>query len=241
MSNASGGSRRGVDRRPLKRVAAIAVHLRPLEGLLRPRSTPWTSSSSWTTSSTRGATGATGTGSSPPTAPLADDPGAGQGPLPPPSARRDRRPGLGRQPLGRSSRPMRGRRTSADYRRAAGALSTSTSPSSRLSDVNRRFLEAICALLGIGTPSAGRSTTELRAADRAPGGACAAQAARRYVSGPARAAPTWTRRCSRPRASTSSSLDYAGYPEYPQLPRRSSTVSVIDLLFRRARRRRGTC
>jgi len=101
-----------------------------------------------------------------------------------------------------------------------------------LSEVNERFLRAVCRLLGI-------ATVISRASDyaRLPGrheqllALCQASGARRYLSGP-------TARGYLEEARFEAAgirvewMDYAGYPEYPQLfPPFEHRVSVIDLLL----------
>lgn len=102
----------------------------------------------------------------------------------------------------------------------------------RLSDINRRFIEGICRLLGIGTKitwssdygASGDRTARLV-------DLCGKSGAREYLSGPAA------------RAYIEDDLfaaagidliymDYSGYPEYPQLYGTfEHGVSIVDLIF----------
>ncbi len=101
-----------------------------------------------------------------------------------------------------------------------------------LSVVNRRFIEAICSILGIGT-------TISSAADAAPEegknerviALCKAAGATRYLSGPAAKgyidAPAFA-----DAGIEVAYIDYSGYPAYDQvLPPFEHAVSVLDLLF----------
>jgi hypothetical protein len=118
-----------------------------------------------------------------------------------------------------------------DYRDRFEALYLS-SDETRLSEINRGFILAICDVLGIDTPI--RRSTDYEA----PGSRserlvnlCRAAGATRYLSGPAA------------RAYLDESLfaeagielcwmDYSGYPEYPQLyPPFDHAVTVLDLIF----------
>jgi hypothetical protein len=102
----------------------------------------------------------------------------------------------------------------------------------RLSQINRRFLEALAQLLGISTPvslssdyeSDGRKTDRLL-------GICRAAGANRYLSGPAARAYLQEDRF-RAVGIDVAWMEYEGYPEYPQLyPPFEHRVSVLDLLF----------
>jgi hypothetical protein len=102
----------------------------------------------------------------------------------------------------------------------------------RLSNVNRAFIETVCAMLGITTPI--RWSTELTSSgtktDRLVS-LCTAAKASHYLSGPA------ARAYLEPRKFANAGIelhyfDYSGYPEYPQPhPPFVHEVSVIDLLF----------
>lgn len=101
-----------------------------------------------------------------------------------------------------------------------------------LSEINRQFIDAICACVGIATPLSWSSDYSLatgtseRLLDL-----CRQQGAAAYLSGP------------RARAYLDLSLfaeagievrfiDYSGYPEYPQLyPPFEHAVSALDLIF----------
>ena len=102
----------------------------------------------------------------------------------------------------------------------------------RLSVINRRFLEEVCAILEIGTqlswsmdyalePGRNRRLIDL----------CVKAGATTYVSGPSARAyldVDLFQRCGLEVVF----FDYAGYPEYPQpFPPFEHTVSVLDLLF----------
>ncbi len=101
-----------------------------------------------------------------------------------------------------------------------------------LCDVNRMFLEEVCAMLGIATRlsvdsdyhAEGTKTERLVALCRAAG-------ATDYLSGPA--ARDYLDPARFDDAGIGLSwMDYAGYPEYPQLhPPFDHAVSVLDLLF----------
>jgi WbqC-like protein len=115
----------------------------------------------------------------------------------------------------------------------------------RLSEINRRFLEAICGWLDIGTPlrwsweypaaELGVNESETRERDgtrtRRLAEICAQAGAAIYLSGPAAKAYL------RPEPFAEHGIeveyfDYSGYPEYEQLhPPFDHHVSVVDLLF----------
>jgi hypothetical protein len=102
-----------------------------------------------------------------------------------------------------------------------------------LSEVNRRFIDAICAILGIGTRLSWsmdyrplkEGKTE-RLVDL-----CQRAGATRYLSGPA--ARDYLEPALFGRAGIELGFfDYAGYPEYPQrFGKFEHGVSVLDLLF----------
>jgi hypothetical protein len=119
----------------------------------------------------------------------------------------------------------------ATYRDAIGGLYDAAGEE-RLSDVNRRFLERICELLGIKTrltwssdySAAGERTERLVSLCRHAG-------AQQYLSGPAARAYIDDEQF-RAAGIELMYMDYAGYPEYPQLHGPfEHGVSVIDLLF----------
>jgi len=102
----------------------------------------------------------------------------------------------------------------------------------RLSDVNRRFIEAVCGMLGIRTrltwssdyPAAGERTERLV-------NLCLLAGAREYLSGPAARVYIEEERF-REAGIVLRYMDYSGYPEYPQLHGAfEHGVSIIDLLF----------
>jgi hypothetical protein len=102
----------------------------------------------------------------------------------------------------------------------------------RLSIVNRRFLEAICELLGIDTTftwstayDVGGAKTERLVA------LCRAAGATHYVSGP-RARDYLDEHAFRDAGIALSYIEYEGYPEYDQLhPPFDHFVTILDLLF----------
>jgi hypothetical protein len=102
----------------------------------------------------------------------------------------------------------------------------------RLSEVNRRFIELACELLGIGAritsaadyPDDGEKTARVV-------GLCVAAGATRYLSGPAARAYLDEARFAAAGVEVRF-MDYEGYPEYPQLhPPFEHKVSALDLLF----------
>lgn len=105
-------------------------------------------------------------------------------------------------------------------------------PQTYLSQLNRLFIEAICAYLGIKTTisnswdyplSEGKSG---RLADL-----CVAAGGSEYISGPA-AKDYIDEAVFAERGITLTWFDYAGYPEYPQLwGDFTHGVSILDLLF----------
>lgn len=119
----------------------------------------------------------------------------------------------------------------AQYRDEIGALYAS-SGEERLSDVNRRFLDAICGILGIRTrlswssdyPTSGDRTERLV-------NLCRLAGANEYLSGPS--ARAYIEDAQFQAAGIDLIyMDYAGYPEYPQLHGAfEHGVSILDLLF----------
>lgn len=119
------------------------------------------------------------------------------------------------------------------YRDLLEGLYRAPPASSRLSDVNRAFLEGLCGALGITTRLTWSMDYALTAED--PTGRvvelCVQAGATEYLSGPAAKAyldeSAFERVGIRVRY-----IDYSGYPEYPQLhPPFTHAVSVIDLLL----------
>jgi hypothetical protein len=119
----------------------------------------------------------------------------------------------------------------ATYREAIRTLYES-SGEERLSVVNRRFLESICALLGI-TTRFSWSTDYNATGDRSERlvSLCREAGATAYLSGP-------SARAYIDEAQFEESgidlvyMDYGGYPEYPQLHGAfEHGVSILDLLF----------
>ena len=195
-----------------------------------------TSSSSSTTSSTPGATGATATGSRPRRARSGSR-----------SRSRSRaattqridetmieRPALGASATGRRSRTAtRARPHFDDVRASARGALRGSATTELLSDVNRRFLEAICALLGIDTRLTWSTDYEVDGTqDRAPRRSVPRRRARRVPLRPLAPAPTSTSRCSRrrDRARVHGLLRLSRVPAAPSA-RSSTTVTVLDLLF----------
>ena len=117
------------------------------------------------------------------------------------------------------------------YRDAIGPLYASAGDE-RLSDVNRRFLDALCSILGIRTrlswstdyPTTGDRTERLV-------NLCRLAEADEYLSGPAARAyidEAQFEACG----IRLTYMDYSGYPEYPQLHGPfEHGVSILDLLF----------
>lgn len=105
-------------------------------------------------------------------------------------------------------------------------------PHTMLSAMNRRFLEAICAYLGI--PTAIRNSWDYPLEDGKSerlAGLCVAAGASEYVSGPA-AKDYLDEGVFAQRGVAVRWFDYAGYPEYPQLwGPFAHGVTVLDLLF----------
>ena len=102
----------------------------------------------------------------------------------------------------------------------------------RLSDVNRRFIEVLCEMLGIRTTitwsadydlSGGRSERLV--------GLCRQAGAAEYLSGPSARAYLDERLFAEAGIAVRY-MDYTGYPEYPQLHGPfEHAVSILDLLF----------
>jgi hypothetical protein len=127
------------------------------------------------------------------------------------------------------------------YRRAPGyelydtrlaELYGSAAGDERLSDVNRRFIEAVCEWLGIRTKLSW--STDYAAGDGRNErllSICLAAGATEYVSGPA-AAAYLDEGLFRAHGVEVSWMDYSAYPEYPQPhPPFAHAVSVLDLLL----------
>jgi hypothetical protein len=102
----------------------------------------------------------------------------------------------------------------------------------RLSDVNRRFLEGICRLLGIRTGFAW-STDYEASGDRTERlvSLCRSAGAAEYLSGPS--ARVYIDEAQFREAGVRLAyVDYSGYPEYPQLGGPfEHGVTILDLLF----------
>jgi hypothetical protein len=117
------------------------------------------------------------------------------------------------------------------YGDAIGAL-YEKSGEERLSEVNRRFLEGVCRLLGIRTRLTWCTDYEA-AGDRTERlvDLCRQAGASDYLSGPAARSYIEEERFGSAGIGLSY-MDYTGYPEYPQLHGAfEHGVSIIDLLF----------
>ena len=106
------------------------------------------------------------------------------------------------------------------------------SAETRLSLVNRAFLEAVCEILGIGTKLSWSMDYEVvEGKTERIVNLCRQAGARTYLSGPS------ARGYLEPAQFEAAGIDltffdYSGYPEYPQLhPPFTHEVSVLDLLF----------
>ncbi len=102
-----------------------------------------------------------------------------------------------------------------------------------LSEINWRFLSAICKVLGLSTPltwSFDYGPSDLRTTDRLVE-LCQRSGARHYLSGPT--ARAYIDQSKFDAAGISITwMDYSGYPDYPQLdPPFQAEVSILDLLF----------
>ena len=106
------------------------------------------------------------------------------------------------------------------------------SPSLLLSDVNRRFIEAFAAVLGIRTKlSSSMDYTLPEGRVERLVSLCQQAGATAYLSGPA-ARDYIDPKLFADAGIDLSYMDYTGYPEYPQLyPPFTHHVSVIDLIF----------
>ena len=117
------------------------------------------------------------------------------------------------------------------FRDAIGGL-YAESVEARLSDVNRRFLEGISRLLGIGTRFAW-STDYEAGGDRTERlvSLCRGAGATEYLSGPS-ARDYIDEAQFREAGIRLTYVDYSGYPEYPQLDGPfEHGVTILDLLF----------
>lgn len=119
----------------------------------------------------------------------------------------------------------------SDYRDALEELYR-TSTERRLSEVNRRFLEAIAGLLGIRTTLSWSTDYEAEGArtERLVS-LCRATGATEYVTGP-RARDYLDETAFEGAGIRLSYFDYSGYPEYEQLhPPFEHQVTVLDLIL----------
>ena len=101
-----------------------------------------------------------------------------------------------------------------------------------LSQINHRFIEAICRILGITTTISWSMDYELKN-DRTERlvSICQQSGATNYLSGPA-AKSYLDEELFACRGIALAYMDYSGYPEYKQLyPPFQAAVSVIDLIF----------
>ncbi len=106
----------------------------------------------------------------------------------------------------------------------------------RLSLVNRRFIDAICELLGIETSLSWSTDYDVEGArtERLVN-LCLAAGASRYLSGPSAREYLDEEQFARHDIDLEY-VDYAGYPEYPQLyPPFEHAVTILDLLFHTGR------
>ena len=107
---------------------------------------------------------------------------------------------------------------------------------SHLSQLNRRFIEAICDYLGIKTAITNSwDYTLLNGKIERLADLCAQADGTEYISGPA-AKDYVDEKVFMDRGIKLTWFDYAGYPEYPQLwGEFSHGVSILDLLFNRGK------
>ncbi|MGD9787577.1 MAG: WbqC family protein [Sulfuricellaceae bacterium] len=110
----------------------------------------------------------------------------------------------------------------------------------RLSEVNRRFIAALCGYLGIDTPLSWSWDYPVQSDDRTQRlvELCRAAGATRYLSGPSAKAYMDLERFHRAGIEVEY-MDYSGYPVYRQLHGEfQHGVSVLDLLFNEGREAR---
>jgi hypothetical protein len=103
----------------------------------------------------------------------------------------------------------------------------------RLSDINYRFIRALCDLLGIRTKLSRSMAYTLRSDDRTGKlvELCEQAGATEYVSGPS-AAAYMDEAQFHERGMKVSYMDYSGYPEYRQLfPPFRHEVTILDLIL----------
>lgn len=105
-------------------------------------------------------------------------------------------------------------------------------PAHLLSDLNRRFIEAVCSYLGIATRiSNSWDYTLVEGKTERLADLCAQAGGTEYISGPA-ARDYMDDAVFAARGIGLTWFDYAGYPEYPQLwGEFSHGVTILDLLF----------
>lgn len=107
----------------------------------------------------------------------------------------------------------------------------------RLSDINREFIDAICATLGIPTRITRSTDYPPEVPDRTGNlvALCKAAGATDYLSGPSARAYIEEEQFTREGIAVSY-MDYSNYPEYPQLHDPfTHEVSVVDLIFNTGR------
>jgi WbqC-like protein family len=121
-----------------------------------------------------------------------------------------------------------------DHRQEFERLYLECAPArTRLSDINRLFLDAICRLLKIETKIARSTDYGASAEDRTENlvALCVAAGATTYLSGPSARDYIEASRFGDAGIGLEY-MDYAGYPEYPQLhPPFEHAVSILDLIF----------
>lgn len=125
----------------------------------------------------------------------------------------------------------RGARCFGEQRDAIEALYVSA-VSSSLSEVNRHFVEGICAILGVETPLRwSREYTLVEGKSERLLSICQQAGAGIYLSGPSARGYLDVELFARGGVEVEF-MDYGGYPAYPQLyPPYEPAVSVLDLLF----------
>ena len=123
-----------------------------------------------------------------------------------------------------------------EYGGAVEAMYAEVAACTLLSDVNRRLLQGICALLGIETRLS--SSTDYQASgDRTErlASLCRAAGASEYLSGPSARAYI-DESCFADADVRLEYADYLGYPEYPQLfGKFEHGVTILDLIFNAGR------
>jgi hypothetical protein len=163
---------------------------------------------------------------------MAHGAGARQGQVRPENqGHRDRRRRLGRRALESARAELRARTAFAEIAAWLEPLYLAASYT-HLSELNRRFIEAICACLRIDTViSDSRDYTLVEGKTERLADLCAQAGGTEYVSGPS-ARDYVDESVFEHRGIKLTWFDYAGYPEYPQLwGEFAHGVTVLDLLF----------